>query len=93
MFEKLLTKSTKMLVLLLCCFIVLSAVYAQIPCDDAYGQHCPEASGLEVGECLKKLDPTTLPKACLDYINLHDVCKDDLEMNCNGKEYSGDALG
>lgn len=36
-----------LLVLLL--VITLTLSNAQIPCDDEYGQHCPEASGFEVG--------------------------------------------
>lgn len=67
--------------------------FAQIPCDEAYGQHCPEASGYEVGECLKKLDDGILSQECKDYIQWHDVCRSDLDNHCNGKEYTGDALG
>ncbi len=78
------------LILLLATIIALNA---QIPCDDAYGQHCPEAAGLEVGTCLKKLDASTLSLAGLDYINMHDVCEEDLTKNCAGKEYTGDAVG
>jgi hypothetical protein len=79
----------------ICLFValVLAFVNAQIPCDEAYGTHCPEASGLEVGECLKKLDSSSLSKECSDYIQLHDNCRDDLEKHCTGKEYTGDALG
>lgn len=79
----------------LCLFValILAFVNAQIPCDEAYGTHCPEASGLEVGECLKKLDSSSLSKECSDYIQLHDNCRDDLEKHCTGKEYTGDALG
>jgi len=81
------------LLLLISVIVVILSVHAQIPCDDAYGQHCPEASGFEVGDCLKKIDSSTLPKECLDYIGMHDVCKGDIDQHCNGKEYSGDAVG
>lgn len=75
-------------------FVVFATIaLAQIPCDDAYGAHCPEASGLEVGECLKKVDQSTLSKGCIDYVALHDTCREDLEKHCTGKEYTGDALG
>ena len=72
---------------------LLCLTRAQIPCDDAYGTNCPEASGYEVGECLKKVDQSTLSKDCTDYIQLHDACREDLDQHCTGKEYTGDALG
>jgi hypothetical protein len=65
---------------------------AQIPCDDAYGQYCPENSGFEVGECLKKVEQSELSAECKDYINLHDVCRNDINTHCIGKEYTGDAV-
>ena len=55
---------------------------AQIPCDDAYGAHCPEASGWAVGECLKQA-PTALSSDCLVYIAIHDACRGDIETHCN----------
>lgn len=58
--------------------------------DDAYGQFCPEASGFEVGECLKK--QADLPEACTKYITINDVCKADIEAHCTGKEYTGDLI-
>merc|ERR1719456_522377 len=64
---------------------------AQIPCDDAYGQHCPEAAGWEVGECLKKVE-ADLPQDCKNYITMTETCKADIETHCTGKEYTGDAL-
>ncbi len=75
--------------------IAIVAVLGQIPCDDAYGAHCPDASGFEVGECLKALSPeiVKLSSECQTYIQLHDTCKDDLNTHCAGKEYTGDALG
>lgn len=76
---------------LLCSALV--AVYGQIPCDDAYGQHCPEESGFGVGDCLKKAGLESLSEGCINYIQLHDTCREDLSKNCPGKEYTGDALG
>jgi hypothetical protein len=80
---------------LLCAVIlsVFSGVLGQIPCDDAYGANCPEASGYEVGECLKKVDQSSLSDECKNYIVWHDMCREDIETHCTGKEYTGDALG
>jgi hypothetical protein len=81
---------------LFCIFaFFLAAALCQIPCDDAYGAHCPEASGFEVGECLKALNPetATISSECQAYIQLHDVCKEDINAHCAGKEYTGDAIG
>jgi hypothetical protein len=69
------------------------AAYAQIPCDDAYGQYCAEESGFAVGDCLKKQGLDSLSEGCINYIQLHDVCKDDINKHCPGKEYTGDAIG
>jgi hypothetical protein len=81
------------------CFLVLvlsiislAYISAQIPCDEAYGQHCPEASGYDVGVCLKKVDSNNLHKDCLDFIKWHDECRNDIDQHCVGKEYTGDAL-
>lgn len=71
----------------------ISGIAAQIPCDEAYGQHCPEASGYQVGECLKQIDQSLITSECANYINIHDNCKTDLEKYCAGNEYTGDALG
>lgn len=73
--------------------LVACAVYAQIPCDEAYGQYCPEESGFAVGDCLKKQGLENLSEGCIKFVQLHDVCKEDIEKHCPGKEYSGDALG
>eukprot|EP01031_Cornospumella_fuschlensis_P027849 gene27849-33630_t len=62
MFEMMLFVLTA--VFLLCASLSL----AQIPCDEAYGQHCPEASGFEVGECLKNVEPSQLSEECKNYI-------------------------
>ncbi|RYG95269.1 hypothetical protein EON65_56245 [archaeon] len=67
--------------------------FAQIPCDEAYGQHCPEASGFEVGECLKNLDPSQLSEECKNFIVIHDLCREDITKHCTGNEYTGDLLG
>lgn len=72
---------------------LLASVQAQIPCDDAYGTHCPEAAGWGVGECLKKLDASTLSADCLQYIAMSDTCKADILHLCPGNEYTGDAFG
>lgn len=81
------------LLILVLLVAIATIAFAQIPCDEAYGTHCPEAGGFEVGECLKKVDQSALSKECLDYITLHDTCRDDLNQHCAGKEYTGDALG
>eukprot|EP00596_Hydrurales_sp_CCMP1899_P010813 CAMPEP_0119041446 /NCGR_PEP_ID=MMETSP1177-20130426/12129_1 /TAXON_ID=2985 /ORGANISM="Ochromonas sp, Strain CCMP1899" /LENGTH=141 /DNA_ID=CAMNT_0007007491 /DNA_START=75 /DNA_END=500 /DNA_ORIENTATION=+ len=70
----------------------LALTYAQIPCDEAYGEFCPSESGWEVGNCLKKIGADKLSKECNEYIQLQEVCKDDIEKHCTGKEYSGDLL-
>jgi hypothetical protein len=69
-------------------------VVAQIPCDDACGQYCPESSGYDVGVCLKELDPeiNPLPQQCKSFIDLHDVCKEDIDQHCTGKEYTTDII-
>jgi hypothetical protein len=74
----------------LSCFII--SCLSQIPCDEAYGTNCPESSGFEVGDCLKKLEPSSLSKECLNYIDLHETCKQDIVKFCLGKEYTGDLL-
>ena len=71
----------------------ISAVQAQIPCDDAYGQFCPEESGYGVGDCLKQQNLELISEGCINYIQMHDICKDDINTHCPGKEYTGDALG
>ncbi len=50
-----------------------------------------QESGWGVGECLLK-QKASLSKACIDFIDLQSICKDDIEKNCNGKEYTGDLL-
>lgn len=69
--------------------------YAQIPCDDAYGAYCPEESGYSVGDCLKRVaseDPSAVSKECIDYIGIHETCREDIDTHCSGKEYTGDLL-
>ena len=48
-------------------------------------------SGWGVGECLLK-HKASLSKGCSDFIDLQSICKNDIEKNCNGKEYTGDLL-
>ena len=50
-----------------------------------------QESGWGVGDCLLK-QKASLSKACIDFIDLQSICKDDIEKNCNGKEYTGDLL-
>jgi len=45
-----------------------------------------------VGDCLKKLDSSSLSKECLDFIKFHDSCKSEITSNCAGKEYTSDAI-
>ena len=72
---------------------VCAFAYAQIPCDDSYGEFCPSESGFGVGDCLKKAGIDKLSEGCIKYIQLHDACKADIDTRCAGKEYTGDALG
>jgi len=75
---------------LLCAlWLFLLAVRAQIPCDDAYGAHCPEATGWGVGDCLKQ---QSVGDACAGFIKVHDACKGDIDSLCVGMEYTGEAL-
>lgn len=85
--------SSNMLFVMIVVFLCTSYSVAQIPCDEAYGLHCPEASGFEVGECLKNLDPSELSEDCKNYIVIHDLCREDITKNCPGNEYTGDVLG
>jgi hypothetical protein len=51
----------------------LTLTNGQNLCDDSYALNCPEESGWDVGNCLKKtgnLDPV-----CESFIALHDICK------------------
>lgn len=88
--------------------VFLGVSSSQNHCDDAYGAHCPEASGWDVGVCLKKLDSSALTPPCSNFIAFHDACivsvqilaiiyihifkKDDINAHCSGKEYTGDVL-
>jgi hypothetical protein len=73
--------------------ILALGVVAQNPCDDAYGAHCPEKSGWSVGECLKKVeDGNAISEKCAEFINMHDKCKNEIDMHCKGNEYTGDTL-
>lgn len=64
--------------------------WSQIPCDDAYGAHCPEESSWGVGDCLKKLE--SLSQDCSEFVKLHDECKSEIDSTCSGKEYTADVL-
>ena len=78
------------LLLLVLLALLVALARAQIPCDDAYGAHCPEEIGWPVGDCLKK--QSGLPQACTDFIAVSDACKADIDKHCLGKEYTGDLL-
>jgi hypothetical protein len=54
--------------------LFLGVSLGQNLCDDAYGAHCPESSGWDVGECLKKLESTELSAECVNFIKFHDEC-------------------
>lgn len=71
--------------------IIFSQVYAQIPCDDAYGEFCPEAQGWAVETCLKE-HMEKLSSDCINFINMSDTCKSDISKHCKDKQYTGDLL-
>jgi len=75
--------------MLLVLLLAATKVFAQIPCDDAYGEHCPDKSGWEVGECLKG---KTISEACESFIAMQEACRVDIDTHCNGKEFTGDCL-
>ena len=77
--------------LLVVLILVVTAVYGQIPCDEAYGTFCPEATGWGVGDCLRAKKPD-LSADCSAFIELQDTCKVDIDTHCTGKEYTGDVL-
>lgn len=77
-------------ILLCLAAFVLGLIRGQIPCDEAYGAHCPEEIGWPVGDCLKK--QAGLSSACNDFISLQDRCKADIDKFCIGKEYTGDLI-
>lgn len=70
--------------------LALATTWAQIPCDEAYGAHCPEEIGWPVGDCLRK--QAGLPAECSKFIALQDTCKADIDKFCIGKEYTGDLV-
>lgn len=80
--------------ILLLISLTLLYINALIPCDDAYGQYCPEESGIAVGECLQKDQEIygTLSDECKKYIEIHSICKDDISNHCTGKEFTDDLL-
>lgn len=74
-------------------FSLIPISLGQNLCDDNYGLYCPEESGWDVGNCLKKrINEDIITKECQSFISLHDACKDDIDLHCNGKEYTGDLL-
>jgi len=82
-------------VLLILVPITFIHINAQNPCDDPYGQYCPESSGWDVGQCLQDLDSNVkedFSKECKVFIDLHKYCIEDINKYCLGKEYTGDLL-
>jgi hypothetical protein len=71
--------------------LVLLVVNGQIPCDDAYGAFCPEATGWGVGDCLLAKQ-SELSAECKQYIDVQEKCKEDINTHCTGKEYTGDVF-
>ena len=69
--------------------LVVTLAFGQNYCDDAYGAHCPEESGWDVGDCLSKLDASLQGEKCHDFITLHDTCRVEIDTHCIGKEYTG----
>ena len=72
--------------------LLASVALSQNYCDDAYGAHCPEESGWDVGDCLSKLDVSLQGEKCHDFITLHDTCRAEIDEHCVGKEYTGESL-
>jgi len=84
-------KSLEMLRIAL--FLTLLLAAAAIPCDDVYGSHCPEASSWAVQDCIKeKVDPSLLDQSCIDYMRVHDACRNDINKLCSGMAYTADLL-
>lgn len=69
--------------------LLVSLALAQNYCDDAYGAHCPEESGWDVGTCLSKLEISQQGEKCHDFITLHETCRAEIDAHCVGKEYTG----
>ena len=84
------TLDFKLFAVLIACLGLFSN--AQNYCDEEYGVHCPEESGWNVGSCLKKSDKSLLSAKCVEFINLHDSCEDDIKTHCAGNVYTGDLL-
>ena len=61
-------------------------------CDSVYASHCPEASGFAVVECISALDETLVSDSCRAYVNMHHMCKRDIDRLCPGQEFTGDLL-
>lgn len=73
-------------------FVNFQLCQSQIPCDEAYGKHCPESAGWEVVKCLKSVDVAENPldTGCVKFINMHDSCETEIKQHCNGNEFTGD---
>ena len=74
--------------------VFFAAVFAaETPsCDSEYGEHCPTVeAGWAVETCLLKVK-SSLSKPCLEFIELQQTCKEDINKHCGGKEYTGDLL-
>mmetsp|Transcript_39480 Transcript_39480/g.40231 ORF Transcript_39480/g.40231 Transcript_39480/m.40231 type:complete len:155 (+) Transcript_39480:55-519(+) len=74
--------------LIILSFAFIRNCFADLPCDEFHGKFCPEDSGWGVGECLKKVDKSSLSPACIAHIALHDACKNDIEKRCNENAYT-----
>lgn len=71
--------------------VLLSAT--AIPCDEVYGTHCPEELSWGVQDCIKaKVDPSLLDQLCVDYMRIHDACRNDINKLCSGMAYTADLL-
>lgn len=70
--------------------LLATVALSQNHCDDAYGAHCPEESGWDVGNCLAKLDISLQGDKCHEFITLHETCRSEIDEYCAGKEYTGD---
>ena len=65
--------------------ISVSSIFAH-PCDSEHGQVCPEASGLELGECLTSL--SAVSPECQKWLDFHTACSSELSLEC-GKRCEG----
>ena len=68
------------------------ATFSLGDCDSVYAEHCPEASGSAVVECIGALDQALVSDGCKAYVNMHLMCKEDINRMCPGQEFTGDLL-